>query len=144
MGHLLSGRGHAMVIPPGRRAGATRGFTLIEVLVALSILTVALTSIYRLQSDTFRMSDDTRFYTLAPMLAQQKLSEIERQGLSLVSGGSGDFGQAFPGYAWSLRIEDAQSELIKNPKHHLIRLDLEVTRDEVRRYTLRTYRFYVD
>lgn len=129
---------------PDIRPANIAGFTLIEVLVALTILTVALTSIYRLQSDTFRMSDDTRFYTLAPMLAQQKLSEIERQGLSLAAGGSGDFGQDFSGYAWSLQIEDAQSDLIKNPKHHLIRLDLEITRDEIRRYTLRTYRFYVD
>lgn len=121
-----------------------RGFTLIEVLVALSILTVALTSIYRLQSDTLRMSADARFYTVAPMLAQQKMADIERQEFRYLSDGTGDFGQEHPGYGWSLRIEDTQSDLIKNPKHHLIRIDLVVHRDEEKRYALRTYRFYVE
>jgi len=141
MGHLLD-RG-----PAGRstaRSRRGRGFTLIEVLVALSIITIALTSIYRLQSDTVRMSTDARFYTMAPMLAQEKLAQIEREGFRFAADGTGDFGQEHPGYGWALRIEDAQPDLIKNPKHHLIRIDLVVTRDEEKSYALRTYRFYVE
>lgn len=141
MGHLLNKR------PAGRSTACSRhgrGFTLIEVLVALSIITIALTSIYRLQGDTIRMSADARFYTVAPMLAQQKLAQIEREGFRFAADGTGDFDQEHPGYGWAVRIEDAQSELIKNPKHHLIRIDLVVTRDEEKSYALRTYRFYVE
>jgi general secretion pathway protein I len=121
-----------------------RGFTLIEVLVAIAILTIALTSIYRLQSDTFRMSADARFYAMAPLLAQQQLSTLERQGLSNATDGSGDFGQEYPGYQWAVRIEDATADLIKNPQQHLIRIDVVVTGDAHMSYELRTYRFYVN
>jgi general secretion pathway protein I len=121
-----------------------RGFTLIEVLVAIAILTIALTSIYRLQSDTFRMSADARFYAMAPLLAQQQLSALERQGLSNATDGSGDFGQEYPGYQWAVRIEDAAADLVKSPQQHLIRIDVVVTGDANMSYELRAYRFYVD
>lgn len=120
------------------------GFTLIEVLVALAIVTIALTSVYRLQSQTFRMSADTRFYTLAPMLAQGKLAEIEQQGLKNAADGSGDFGSAYPGYAWTVHIEEVHSDLIKDDKHHLTRIDLTVTNKDEMNFELRTYRFYAD
>ena len=117
------------------------GFTLIEVLVALAILTIALTGVYRLQSDTFRMSADARFYTLAPMLAQTKLSEIERQGVAKATDGSGDFGEQYPGYNWSVRLETIASDLMKDKQYHLTLIDLTIAYNEEKNYELRTYRF---
>ena len=127
-----------------RRRSFEQGFTLIEVLVAISILVIAMTSVYRLQGDTFRMSTSARFYTLAPMLAKSKLSEIEIQGFKNAADGSGDFGQAYPGYTWTVRMEDIQSELLKDQKHHLTRIDLTISQDAKLTYALRTYRFHVD
>ncbi len=120
------------------------GFTLIEVLVAISILVIAMTSVYRLQGDTFRMSGSARFYTLAPMLAKSKLSEMEIQGFKNAGDGAGDFGQAYPGFTWNVRMEEMQSELLKDRKYHLIKIDLTISQDEDLSYALRTYRFYVD
>ncbi|RJQ68476.1 MAG: prepilin-type N-terminal cleavage/methylation domain-containing protein [Desulfobacteraceae bacterium] len=127
-----------------RRGAISGGFSLIEVLVALSIVTIALTSVYRLQSDTFRMSADARFYTLAPLLAQSKLAEIERQGLKNAADGSGDFGADYPGYAWAVHMEDVRSDLLKDAKHNLTRIDLTVTQNEEMHFELRTYRFNAD
>ena len=121
-----------------------RGFTLIEVLVAISILVIAMTSVYRLQGDTFRMSESARFYTLAPMLAKSKISELEIQGFKNAADGSGDFGQDYPGYTWIVRMEDIPSELLKDRKYHLTRIDLTISQDEKSTYALRTYRFHVD
>jgi general secretion pathway protein I len=120
------------------------GFTLIEVLVAISILVIAMTSVYRLQGDTFRMSASARFYSLAPMLAKSKLSEMEIQGFKNAAAGTGDFGQAYPGYTWNVNMEEMQSELLKDRKYHLTRIDLTISQDEDLSYALRTYRFYVD
>jgi len=127
-----------------RQVRCVGGFTLIEVLVALAIITITLTSVFRLQSDTFRMSGDARFYTLAPLLAQGKLSEIEREGLKNAGDGSGDFGLAYPGYTWVVRIEDVRSDLIKNDKHKLSMVDLIIAKNEEMSYKLRTYRFHAD
>jgi general secretion pathway protein I len=138
MGFLLMPARHKII----RRCAP--GFTLIEVLVALSIIAITLTAVYRLQSDTFRMSSDARFYTLAPMLAKSKLAEIEQQGFKNATDGSGDFGQEYPEYTWSVRMEDLRSDLIKSPKHHLTRIDLTIAQNEELTYELRTYRFYVD
>jgi general secretion pathway protein I len=128
----------------GRVRKDKAGFTLIEVLVALAIITIALTSVYRLQSDTFRMSADGRFYTLAPLLAQSKLAEIERQGLKNSSDGSGDFGQEYQGYTWTVRIEDVRSDLVKDDKYKLSMVDVTITKNEEQNYNLRTYRFHAD
>ena len=121
-----------------------KGFTLIEVLVALVVLTIALTSIYRLQSQTMMMSGKARFYSLAPSLAQSKLAEIERRGIKESSGGSGDFGQQYPGYTWSASLEEMPSELLQDKPYHLVRIEITVGRDDEDTYNLRTYRFFAD
>ncbi len=127
------------------RAGSRQhGFTLIEVLVAISILVIAMTSVYRLQGDTYRMSASARFYTLAPMLAKSKLSEMEIQGFKNLTGGTGDFGQEYPGYTWKVGVEEVHSELLKDRKYHLTRIEVTVSQDENLSYDLRTYRFHVD
>ena len=53
------------------------GFTLLEVLVCLSIISIVLVGIYRMHSQTLLMNRSTQFYTTAPLLAQRRLAEIE-------------------------------------------------------------------
>ncbi|MDA8139864.1 MAG: prepilin-type N-terminal cleavage/methylation domain-containing protein [Desulfobacteraceae bacterium] len=140
----------ALEIWPCRREVRANGFTLIEVLVALVIITVAMTSVYRLQGDTLRMSTAKRFYSLAPKLAKGKLAEIESQGFKNATDGSGDFGQDFPGYTWTVRLEDVHSDLMtkmaqkSQTRQHLTRIEVTVALDEKTKYELRTYRFHVD
>ena len=120
------------------------GFTLLEVMVAPAILAIALTSIYRLQSQTIMMSASARFYSLAPQLARLKLAEIERQEFKDIGNGTGDFGQDFPGYTWALGIEDLPSDLITSKLYHLARIDITVSNNDENSYQMRTYRLYVD
>jgi general secretion pathway protein I len=121
-----------------------RGFTLLEVLVALAVLAIALTSIYRLQGQTYLMSASARFYSIAPQLARIKLAEVERQKFKDIIGGSGAFGEDYPGYAWKLSVEDMPSDLITSQQYHLARIEITVSNDEENSYELRTYRFYTD
>jgi general secretion pathway protein I len=122
----------------------SRGFTLLEVLVALAVLAIALTSIYRLQGQTFLMSASARFYSIAPQLARMKLAEVERQKFKDILGGSGAFDEDYPGYSWSLNIEEVPSDLVTSQQYHLARIEVTISHDEDNSYQLRTYRFYVD
>ena len=121
-----------------------QGFTLLEVMVALAILAIALTSVYRLQAQTYMMSTSARFYCMAPQLARAKLSEIERQSFKDIADGTGDFGEDYPGYNWSLTVEDVPTDLINDEKHHLTVINLTVTLNDEDSYHLRTYRYFVD
>jgi general secretion pathway protein I len=121
-----------------------QGFTLLDVLVALAVLAIALTSIYRLQGQTFLMSASARFYSHAPQLARMKLAEVEVQDFKDIIGGSGNFGEDYPGYAWTLSVEDLPSDLITSPKYHLARIEITVSNNDENSYQLQTYRFYVD
>jgi general secretion pathway protein I len=120
------------------------GFTLLEVMVALAVLAIALTSIFRLQGQTVMMNGSARFYSLAPQLARAKLTEVEQQEFKDMIGGSGDFGDDFPGYSWTLTVEDLPSDLITDPHYHLVRMTLTVSQHEENNYQLRTYRFVTD
>lgn len=121
-----------------------RGFTLIEVMIALAILSIALTTVYRLHGQTMELSARARFYNLAPLLAQGKLAEIERLGLAEASDNNGDFGLTYPGYTWTVHIEEMPSDLFKEERYHLVRLDIGIAQGTEENYQLRTYRFYVD
>ena len=128
----------------GTGQACKHGFTLIEVMVALAVLSIALTGIYRLQGQTMLMNGSARFYSLAPQLAQAKIAEAERQEFSDIVSSSGDFGEDFPRYTWSLAVEEVSSDLTEGEKYHLAKLDITVTYNEENQYQLRAYRFYVD
>jgi len=61
--------------PPLRHLKFSLGFTLLEVMVALAVMSIVLVSVYRMHSQSLTMNTAARFYTLAPMLAQGKMAE---------------------------------------------------------------------
>lgn len=95
-----------------RHGRSGRGFTLLEVMVALGIMAVVLVSVYRLQSQTIRMSMESRFYTQAPLLARSALTRLEEAREREMMSDQGDFGREFPGYQWSITVADAPSEAL--------------------------------
>ena len=88
------------------------GFTLLEVMIAMSIIAIVLVSVFTMQAQTARMGFETQFQSTAPLLAQSKMTEIEIS-LSEQSGeDSGDFGEEFPGYGWHSSVEEIESETL--------------------------------
>lgn len=85
-----------------------KGFTLMEVMVAMAILAIALVSIFQLQSQSISMATDSRFLTTAALLAQSKMVEVETQSTLSNKTESGDFGPDYPQYTWQLVIDDTQ------------------------------------
>ncbi|MDM8550445.1 prepilin-type N-terminal cleavage/methylation domain-containing protein [Desulfobacterales bacterium HSG2] len=117
-------------------------FTLLEVMVAVSIMAIVLIAVYRMQAQTIAMSNASRFYTTAPLLAQSKIAELGIISSVELGGGSGDFGEDFPGYTWNLEIEEMESEVLGNLAKDLKRIDVSVNFNEGEFvYGFRTYKF---
>jgi len=119
------------------------GFTLLEVMVAVSIIAIVLVSIYKMHAQTISMNYEARFYAHAPLLAQFKMAEQEIKSLEDLTGDSGNFGDDFPGYRWNVAIDDVESEALGDTAKDLKKIDVTVflNNDEFT-YSLRTYRYH--
>jgi prepilin-type N-terminal cleavage/methylation domain-containing protein len=121
------------------------GFTFIEVLMAVSILAILLVGVHKLQSQMVLMSQTTQFFTLAPLLAQSQMAEMERRNFKDIRKDSGDFGNTYPGYIWSLSVETLESEVLKKLAYPMKKIDVSVSFNKGERmYRLRTYRVVPD
>ncbi|MDH4204599.1 MAG: prepilin-type N-terminal cleavage/methylation domain-containing protein [Desulfobacteraceae bacterium] len=122
-----------------------RGFTLLEVMVALSIIAIVLVSVYRMHAQTVSMNNEVRFYATAPMLAQIKMAEIESESLKDIGDDSGDFGDEFPDYRWNIVIDDVESTALGNIAKDLKKINLLISssNDEFI-YNLRAYKYLRD
>jgi len=82
------------------------GFTLMEVMIAMTILAIALVAIFQSQSQSISMSTDSRFMTTASLLAQSKMVEVEVASTLDNQSKDGDFGPDYPQYIWHLEVGD--------------------------------------
>ena len=108
----------------------------------MAIMAIVLVSVYRMHSQTLSMNAATRFYTQAPMLAQGKLAQLETGTSGIIAGDSGDFGEKFPGYSWSISTDEVSSETLGEFAADLKRIDMTVSfNSDEYVYNVRTYRF---
>lgn len=85
----------------------SKGFTLLEVVISLGIMAVGLTAVFQLQASNLAVHDEARFMTAASQLAQTKLAEMETQEQIREGSDQGDFGEAFPDFAFKTEIDAA-------------------------------------
>jgi len=104
-----------------------RGFTLLEVMIAVAILAIALTTLLGSQSQSVFFANSAKFETMAALLAQSKMSEITIQAADSLSSDSGDFGEDYPGYAWEATVSDVSIEGLGAVSDYLKQIDLAVT-----------------
>jgi len=127
--------------PPGFSRTAF-GFTLLEVMVALAVMSIVLVSVYRMHSQSLTMNSAARFYTLAPLLAQNKMAELETLSSDGFPDDSGDFGEQYPGYSWRTSLTEVSSEVLGEVADDLKRIDLTISYNNNQfSHSLRTYRF---
>jgi len=106
-----------------------RGFTLLEVMIALAILAIALTSLFGSQSQALSLAIEAKFNGTVSFLAQEKLAEYEAGIIEIVSG-EGDFGEIFPGFTWKTEVSDAELDAftgLAELERGLKRIDLTIS-----------------
>ena len=119
------------------------GFTLLEVMVAMSIIAIALTAVLSSQSQSVSLASEAKFSTTAALLAQNKMAETEWGNRLDLSSDSGDFGDDFPDYNWEVTVEDVSMDLPENVSNHLKEMKVTISWGEegVYQYQLKAYRF---
>jgi general secretion pathway protein I len=90
--------------------GPARGFSLLEVMVALAVIATAFVALLGLHARNLRIVVQDEAYTQSILLARDLLSQVELEGLPEVGFSSGDFesrypGQ-YPGYRWEQTVTD--------------------------------------
>ena len=123
------------------------GFTLLEVMAAISIIAIVLTAVFKLHMQTISMNNTARFYTTAPLLAQTRIAILETSDDISEGSESGDFGDDFPGYTWTVTIEqiEDESEVLGSTAQDLKKIDVMVDyNDGEFSYGFRTYRLIPD
>ena len=104
-----------------------RGFTLLEVMIAVALIAIALVTLLGSQSQSVSFANTAKFETMAALLAQSKMSEITIQHADSLSSDRGDFGDDYPGYAWEATVSDVSIEGMDTISNYLKQIDLTVT-----------------
>jgi len=108
---------------------SSAGFTLLEVMVSVTIIAIALVTLIGAQSQSVSIATDSRFATIASLLARQKMAEIVLTSVDDLHTDEGDFGDDFPDYHWQVEVQDLSEDDtgITNVDDLLKAVDLTIT-----------------
>ncbi len=87
-----------------------------EMMVAVSIMAIALSSVYKMHAQTIRMNAVARFNAIAPFLAQERIAIIDSKPLEDAMDDSGNFEDDFEKYSYNVTIEEIPSEFLETSK----------------------------
>lgn len=121
----------------------SHGFTLLEVMFALSLIGISLTVLLVSQSQGLSLANEAKFNTTASLLAQLRMAEIETEKINDVVSASGDFGEDYPGYNWELSVDQATFPDLGDIELPFVKLDLIVYFEDKGKYSydVRLYKF---
>lgn len=95
------------------------GFTLLEVMIALAILSVVAVAFLRAQAGSMGLVRESSQISLATLLARQKMAELESAGFAATGKSSGPGGEFFPSFRWEREITSTD---LPNVRKALIRI----------------------
>ena len=120
---------------------SSRGFTLLEVVIAVAIFATGFFAVYSLHVQTMAAAEDVRFYIKAPLLAQARLAEAESNMKDLADG-SGDFGEDYEGYTWKMTVGEATGEKLGPMAEKIKKIELQISLNEGENtYDITAYRY---
>jgi prepilin-type N-terminal cleavage/methylation domain-containing protein len=108
------------------RTPHSKGFTLLEVTLALAILAFAFTALSSLQARNLILTAEDRGLTQATLAARDVLAALQA-GLLPLEGGEGNLGEEHPRWRWRTRVkETALSGSKEEPLKGLMVVELTV------------------
>lgn len=98
---------------PPKRLRRQKGFTLLEVMLAMTILAIALVAVYQSQRQSLAMTARANFLTDAALLAQGRMAQVDAMNMLELANAGGDFGDDYPQYRWELTVLDTEIPFLK-------------------------------
>jgi general secretion pathway protein I len=95
---------------------ADDGFTLLEVMVALAIISIALVSLLGTHLMSLNLAQKNKEQALMAMLAREKMEEVFSTEFDSINNNSGDFGPQHPEYEWEETVNEDETDNLKNVK----------------------------
>lgn len=104
----------------------TTGFTLLEIMIALTVLAVSGLAVFRLQSQSIELASRVEFEWVAPMIAERQLALIEtvpvgtkvsRHGYETIRGRD---------YPWRVNIQPMVEKKDKNGRYKIEKVGIEI------------------
>ncbi|MEN8243519.1 MAG: prepilin-type N-terminal cleavage/methylation domain-containing protein [Thermodesulfobacteriota bacterium] len=118
------------------------GFTLLEVMICLSVIAIALMAVYGNYSHTIAMAADQQFNTTAPLLAARVVADYENRSATDITDESGNFGPEFDNYTWAVEVESITSETLGSIAEDLYSLNITVSFNNAEKvFQCKTVRF---
>ncbi len=102
------------------------GFTLLEVMIAFSIIAIVITTLWGLHSKTVYLNLNSQFDTQAPFLAEVKMAQIIENIEKHEEADEGDFGEDFPGYSWKSSVTKVESETLGDLSEKLKKIEVTI------------------
>jgi general secretion pathway protein I len=90
-----------------------KGFTLLEVLVALAILSIALVVLFSQQATSLSRGNEARIITKATLLAQEQMAGLLAEGRWRTGTEEGEVKESVPPFKWRQEVEEADIEGMK-------------------------------
>jgi general secretion pathway protein I len=87
-----------------------KGFTLLEVMVALAILAIALITILSHQAISIDLGNEAKVVTRATLLAQERMVELLAQNEIDVGVNEGEVTEGTPIFKWVTKVEESEVE----------------------------------
>jgi len=89
------------------------GFTLLEVLVALAVLSLALVILLGLRNRDVELVNTTRDLTTATALARMKMEETQMEGFPELGEATGEFGEGYPQFHWQRLVSSTPFDYVR-------------------------------
>jgi general secretion pathway protein I len=89
-----------------KRINKKEGFTLLEIMIAVAILSIALVAVLQNESRILSSTYESNTLTMASFLALQKASELESRIGKADTEMEGGFGKDFPFFTWKAEVRD--------------------------------------
>jgi general secretion pathway protein I len=90
-----------------------KGFTLLEVMVALAVLSLALVILFSQQATSISRGNEARILTKASLLAQERMARLLAEGRWRTGTEEGEIKESIPPFKWREVVEEGGMEGMK-------------------------------
>jgi type II secretion system protein I len=90
-----------------------KGFTLLEVMVALAILSVVLVVLFSQQAASISHGHEARIVAKASLLAQERMDGLITEGVFREGDQEGEINDSIPPFQWKQTVEESTIEGMK-------------------------------